>query len=140
MDALVRAFSTADTAYMHAKQALAASSADALLATAGGGLPGMLQQQNMSRAAHQLRAYRGWSFVAIRCIASRIAGQPVKLYLQRRSMRGTKQAQPTKLEPIESHALLDLLADPNPLGSSTARPGFRFWARQRGRSMRRWTA
>lgn len=118
MEALERAFGTADAAYMNAKQALTASAADALLATAGGGLPGMLQRQDMGRAAQQLRAYRGWSFVAIRCIASRLAAQPVKLYRRKRRLaRGTKQAQPSDLEPIDQHPLLDLLSDPNPLGT-----------------------
>lgn len=119
MDALSRAFSDGERSYLACKASLANSPADSLLATAGGGMPGMLNRSNMGRAAQQLKAYRGWSYVAIRCVANRIAGQAVNLFrvTGKKSPPRAKQAQPSNLEPIEQHDLLTLLADPNPLGT-----------------------
>ncbi|MEQ8790254.1 MAG: phage portal protein [Pirellulaceae bacterium] len=108
MNALAKAFADTDRSYFAAKASVAAT-ADALLASGPSGLP--TQKPDLARAAEQLRHFRGWVFAAIRPIAQRIAGQPIHVGKAPRQ-RQTKDARP---EPLSSHPLLDLLADPNDL-------------------------
>jgi len=82
-----------------------------------------LNRPKLSRAKEQYSHFRGWAYVAIRTIASRIAGQDVfvarvldkpkvgrKLFLPQ-SLKGLGD----RLEPLERHPLLDALDSPNQL-------------------------
>jgi HK97 family phage portal protein len=63
----------------------------------------------------------GWVHAAVRAIANRVAGQPIRLgrKVRRRGVPAPVKSAPSwagaNLEPVESHPLLDLLADPNEL-------------------------
>ncbi len=70
-------------------------------------------------ARELLAAYHGWTFVAVKAIASRLAAQPITLsrVVKRSAIRGSKQVAPNSLEPIDQHPLLDLLHDPNEIST-----------------------
>jgi phage portal protein BeeE len=81
------------------------------------------QQQGLMHATEQYRHFSGWVYSAIRPIAQRIAGQPIRLARKRkRGQRGQRAHKDTiprnlrsigDLELIDSHPLLDTLHDPN---------------------------
>jgi phage portal protein BeeE len=102
----------------HQLASLKAAGEAILASTPSNGVP--FGQPSMAGAAEQLNAFRGWPFVAASAIAKRTAAQPITLsrIARRRSVRGTRNAQQSSLEPIETHPLLDLLSDPNPLGTA----------------------
>lgn len=72
-------------------------------------------------AAEQYAANRGWVYACVRLIATRIAGQPIRVGIAGKSPAPagpafrTKAMQPAGVEPLESHPLLDLLNDPSSL-------------------------
>lgn len=66
--------------------------------------PPFLGGSGLTSRSRQLAAYQGWVFAAVNAIAQRVAGVPLRLYLQDGS--GPELAQ---------HPALDLLARPNPL-------------------------
>ncbi len=120
MDSLSRALAETDRMYHNCKAAVGDSSGAMLT---GGIHSAGLQQSKISRAKEQYSHYRGWAYVAIRAIASRIAGQD--LFVARVAAKpkpGRKLFLPNslkhigeRLEPLENHALLDAIDNPNPL-------------------------
>ncbi len=120
MDSLSKALAETDRMYHNCKAAVGNSSGSMLT----GGIHGMqLQQSKLTKAKEQYRHYRGWAYVAIRAIASRIAGQDVFVArVAAKPKPGRKLFLPNslkhigeRLEPLESHALLDAISNPNPL-------------------------
>ena len=109
MTALTKAFADSERSYIAAKSAVANATA-ALLAQGPGGVP--LQRRDLAQAHEQLQHFTGWVYAAVRPICQRIAGQPIHVG-RPKAPRSMKQAD--NAEPLESHPLLDLLADPNDL-------------------------
>jgi len=109
-DALSKAFADAERSYL-ASKASVADLTGALLSQGPGGIP--LQRSDLSRATEQIKHFKGWPFVAIRAIASRIAGQPIRRGYPKKPKR-LKADEPTG-EALDSHPLLDLLNGPNDL-------------------------
>ncbi|NOY41583.1 MAG: phage portal protein [Planctomycetes bacterium] len=118
MSALTRALSDADRMYVNSCKAV---SNDSILAGSTSGLG--LNRPKLSRAKEQYSHFRGWAYVAIKTIASRIAGQDCfvarvldkpkvgrKLFLPQ-SLKSLGD----RLEPLERHPLLDALDSPNQL-------------------------
>jgi hypothetical protein len=74
-------------------------------------------------AREQLAHFRSWVYAAVRPIAQRVAGQPVRLARRVRGGAGPGglkghlpdwvKALRTNLEPVERHPLLDAVSDPN---------------------------
>jgi len=106
---LSKAFADTERSYCAAKATVGQLSSS-LLASGPAGIP--VQRTDLSRASEQLRHFTGWVYAAVRPIAQRIAGQPIRVGKVRKP-KGTKAA--TDAEPLDSHPLLDLLADPNDL-------------------------
>lgn len=104
MDALRKALADADRSFMAAKSAVT-SAASELLASARSGMP--LERTSTASATQQLAAFRGWPFACINALASRIAGQAIHVGARRAGIKTPKE--------LESHALIDLLNDPNDL-------------------------
>ncbi len=77
---------------------------------------GVYRQRTLSIASaeEQLMHFRGWVWSAVRLVAQRIAGQPVCVGKGKASRRRYKSLG-EKIEPLESHPLLDGLSDPNDL-------------------------
>lgn len=125
-DALSRALANAEGLVRSARTAAAARPTGPL-APAGGswGVP----VPSLGRAREQAEHCRGWVYAAVRAIASRIAGQPICAGRKVRSpARGPSRKADVPLcvksagnvEPLDSHPVLDLLADPNPVMTSWA--------------------
>lgn len=109
--ALAKAFASAEASYLLAKAAATPRDAEQLLASAPG-VDG--RRPDLAHSAEQLKHFAGWVYAAIRPIAQRIAGQPIRVgKVAKRGSVGVKAA--AEIEPLESHPLLDLLADPNGL-------------------------
>ena len=109
-DAITKALADCERSYVAAK----ASVGDAATAMLSQGPAGIMSGAgDFGKASEQLRHFTGWPFVAIRAIASRIAGQPIRCGYPKKARR-LKSDDPT-VEPLDSHPLLDLLADPNEL-------------------------
>lgn len=91
------------------------------------GPSGSVGRTNLGAHAEQYAHFRGWQYVAIRAIAQRIAGQPIRVARVAPTLKGRKshdfkaclpnhlKSCCDRLEPLDSHPLLDALADPNPL-------------------------
>lgn len=124
-DALTTAFAAVDRMRANAIKAVG-TSAGAVLTSGPRGLG--FNRPTLSRAAEQYKHFRGWSYVAIRAIAQRVAGQD--LFLARvlekpskgRKCPFLKERLPSRvkslgdrLEPLESHALLSAIERPNPI-------------------------
>jgi len=119
-DALSRAFAAADRMRASARKAVTAQAAGGML-TAGPGMIGTTSQ--LTKAAEQYRHNVGWVSVAVRAIAHRIAGQDLFVAtLTDRPRPGRKAAKflppclkalGDRLEPLDRHALLDAIAEPN---------------------------
>jgi phage portal protein BeeE len=108
--AITKALADVSRSYVAAKAAVANVGA-AMLASGPTGLP--THRADLSRASEQLRHFTGWVYASIRPIAQRIAGQPIHVgHVRQPNRLGTKQA---KVEALQTHPLLDLLADPNDL-------------------------
>jgi len=73
------------------------------------------QSPDLARAQEQLCHFKGWVYASIRPIAQKIAGQPIHVGRMKGQMRRTKRHQPTDVDPLENHPLLDLFHDPNDL-------------------------
>jgi phage portal protein BeeE len=97
---------------------------------AGAGGP-FAPRPGLASAREQLSHYRGWTYASVRPIAQKIAGQPVRVARKaggrapgRSKMFDLAPAWvkglPTGLEILESHPLLDALADPNEVMTSWA--------------------
>lgn len=120
MNALTLAFADADRSYNAAKQ----SGTQPGAALTGGGLGGVsLQSSKLTKAAEQYKHFRGWSYVAISRIASKIAGQDLFVgKVLAKSRPGSKLVLPnfakslgTRFEPLPSHKLIATIDAPNPL-------------------------
>jgi len=112
MDALANAFAKSSAMYANAKASISLPRLDSL---ATGGTIG--DTRPMPSGARELSGhFRGWVWAAIRLIATRAAGQTVCVA---RRPRGPvdRKALGQNLEPLESHRLLDVIADPNDLGT-----------------------
>jgi HK97 family phage portal protein len=111
---LDKAWSDAQRSYVLAKAAAADIAAD-VLATPGG--LGSRQTVRAMTAAEQAKAFRGWVYSAIRPIAQAIAGQPIRVGKPKRPGRTKQYGRKffETYEPVEQHAVLDLLADPSEL-------------------------
>ncbi len=107
-DALDKAFADADRMVVNCKTA--ALSVPAMMTS------GVYRQRTLSIASaeEQLMHFRGWVWSAVRLVAQRIAGQPVCVGKGKASRRRYKSLG-EKIEPLESHPLLDGLSDPNDL-------------------------
>jgi phage portal protein BeeE len=70
-----------------------------------------------SNARELSNHFRGWVWAAVRLIATRVAGQAVCVARKPRGPMGSKAAE-SKLEPLPAHRLLDVIADPNDLGTT----------------------
>jgi HK97 family phage portal protein len=107
------------------EQVKAAPAADLILSSSDSGLP-LSTSASFARAGEQVSAFKGWTFACVHAIASRCAGQAVRVGLQGRAgvvpRRARLVASPLLksaplpgVSPLESHPLLDLLNDPNDL-------------------------
>lgn len=113
-DALKRASAASSRSYLAAKASVG-QAVESMLANAGGS--GLIHRPDLMQSAEQIRSNRGWVRAAIRPISQRIAGQPIRVGTAKAGSRtGTKAAADVK--PLDSHPLLDLLADPNDLGTA----------------------
>jgi HK97 family phage portal protein len=108
--AITRAFARSSSSYCAAKSAVAATGSIFDRGASGGNI--FNERADLSKAQEQLKHLCGWVFACIRPIATKIAGQPIRVSKKGAKLRGTKATQP---EFLESHDLLDLLADPNDL-------------------------
>lgn len=110
MDALTRAPDAADRSYAAATKAVA-SRASRSLASAPGGV--YSQPASLSKAAEQYKHNCGWTYSCVKAIAQKLAEREVFVGRPASKPRGKKGID--DLEPLESHPILDLLADPCPL-------------------------
>lgn len=98
---------------------LKAATAGDLLASGGNdGMP--FRSSDLAKAPEQLQHFRGYVFACVHALASRIAGQAVRVGSKGKSrpgsQKGRKTWQPAGYVPLESHPLLTLLTDePNEL-------------------------
>lgn len=112
MDAITKALN--DVERMRTSFAIkAASSPSVANVVASGQALGMVRP-SVTTASEQLSHFKGWVWSAVRLIASRIAGQSI--YVAREPKRPKRGKQlGDDLEPLDSHSLLDALADPSEL-------------------------
>jgi HK97 family phage portal protein len=96
-------------ASLHAKAAAANVSVADIV---GGGVPGVNNAVNFSKASEQYRANKGWVYACVRLVASRVAGQAIRVA---RTSPGVTKSASDAMAPLESHPLLNLLDDPNEL-------------------------
>ena len=112
-NALTKAFADSLRSYTSAKQSVSQVTSE-LLARGPSGLP--THRPDLAHATEQLRHFKGWVYASIRPIAQRIAGQPIHVGRVKSPDRFvTKRHQPTNVEPLDNHPILDLLHDPNDL-------------------------
>jgi HK97 family phage portal protein len=107
IDALDKAFAEADSMVANCKSA--ALSVPAMLTS------GVFPQRTLSisEAQEMLLHFRGWVWSAVRLVAQRIAAQPVCVGKKPTRRRIKASSIGEKIEPLESHPLLDALSDPN---------------------------
>jgi HK97 family phage portal protein len=108
IDALDKAFADADRMVLNCK-AVGSSVENVVTASAGFNTHPM----SVVTAREQMLHFRGWVWSAVRLIAQRIAGQCVCVGKKPKRARRTKSIGDA-VAPLESHPLLDALADPNP--------------------------
>ena len=112
MDALTKALNDVERMRMNFATK-AASSPSVTNVVASGQALGMVRP-SVGTATEQLSHFKGWVWAAVRLIATRIAGQSIYV------AREAKRPKPGKhlgeaLQPLDSHSLLDALADPSEL-------------------------
>lgn len=126
--ALQKAFSEVDAMRATAKASVA--STDLIGVSSGDGL----QRTNTGRAKTALDNFRGWVFVAVRCIANRISGQGINVgritngassrskdVLEiRRSLPSKYKSLAENIKPQPDHEIARLLADPNDLMTASS--------------------
>jgi len=108
--AIDTALADTERSYCRAKATVASVSTELLSRGPSGALS---QRSEFSKAAEQLRHFTGWVYASVRPIAQTIAGQPIKV--GRAGARPRRVKQTPDAEPLDSHPILDLLADPNDL-------------------------
>jgi phage portal protein BeeE len=108
IDALDKAFAEADSMTANCRKS-AALSVPAMLTS------GVFPQRTLSisEAQEMLLHFRGWVWSAVRLVAQRIAAQPVCVGKKPTRRRIKASSIGEKIEPLESHPLLDALSDPN---------------------------
>jgi len=124
VDALTTAFAEVDRMRLNASKA--AGSPGQMLASGPQGLEP--HRPSLTKAKEQYQHFRGWAYVAIKAIASRIAGQDVFVARLRETPRtgrksdwlkstlpGRLKSLGERLEPLENHPLLQAIDDPNPI-------------------------
>lgn len=112
MDAITKALNDVDR-MRTSFAAKAASSPSVANVVASGQALGMVRP-SVGTATEQLSHFKGWVWSAVRLIASRVAGQSVFVAKKpTRPKRGKHLGE--ALEPMDSHQLLDTLADPSEL-------------------------
>ncbi len=104
----------ADAERMHVAATKAVGSAPATTLASSTQRMG-LDYNHLNSGEEQYRHFRGWSFVAIRAVASKIAGQDVCVGKVPSSPRRGRKSTGDSLEPLDSHPFLDALQNPNPL-------------------------
>ncbi len=78
------------------------------------GPPPFLGGGGLTGRARQIKAYQGWVFAAVNAIAQRVAGVPLRLFMQNEKGLGPE---------VAAHPILDLFNRPNPI---MTRRQFRF--------------
>lgn len=128
-DALIEARNNAQRDFTNiATAARLKASAAALPALPGSTDFGDRQSLDSASAAEYYSHFKGWVYAAIRPIAQRIAGQTIhvgrvtsqrvpgtKAYELKQSLPGCYKSLGDRIEPLDSHPILDLLNDPNDL-------------------------
>jgi len=105
MSAIDDALASSERSYLASKSRKATGS---ILARKAGGITS--PPPDLANATEQLRHFRGWVAAAIRPIASKIAGQKIRL------LKGSKpKLEKGNPKPLDSHEVLTLLANPNPI-------------------------
>lgn len=115
-DPLTKALADSDRSYLSAKASVSQLAGEML--AEGGPRSPLVQRSDFSRASEQLQHFRGWVYASIRPIAQKIAGQPLRVGRVRaaRSVGNKQPGQPAQnVEQLDSHPILDMLADPNEL-------------------------
>ena len=110
-NAISQALADSSRSYFAAKQSVGQVTSD-LLAHSPSGLP--VHRTDLSQAQEQLRHFSGWVYSSIRPIAQRIAGQPIHVG-RVKSPRRLASKSAGSVEPLDTHPILDLLANPNDL-------------------------
>ena len=107
MTAIAKALADTSRSYVNAKASVASMTSDILAQGPSGITP---HRADLSKAKNQLQHFAGWVYSSIRPIAQRIAGQPIHVSKagQRRPSRRKKFSD---LDPLDSHEILDLLAE-----------------------------
>jgi len=108
--AIDTALADTERSYCRAKATVASIGTDLMSRGPSGALS---QRSEFSKAAEQLRHFTGWVYASVRPIAQKIAGQPIRVGRAGSGPKRMKQA--PDAEPLDSHPILDLLADPNDL-------------------------
>lgn len=103
-------------------KAAATSSPTPSVLSGGNGSDPLFGNSNLAANHEQIHHFRGWQYVAIRAIASRVAGQPVRVgYIPsppdpgNLMTKGAKQSPAGELQSLLSHPLIDAIDDPNPI-------------------------
>lgn len=124
-DYLQAALADADRSYHAASKAVGSSLPRSLV----GGMPSIgAFSASLTRANEQYQHYNGWVYVAVRAIASRIAGQSVCIgRIGSKPKPGRKLILPQSfksvdelIEPLTSHPFLTAVGCPNPLQTQWA--------------------
>ncbi len=111
MNPLTKALNDSQRSYMAAKASVSNPTSNVFASSPGGPTSG---KADFAKSKEQLRHFKGWVYASIRPIAQRIAGQEIKVASTGSGRRlGLKSTD--NLDPLDSHPLLDLLADPNNL-------------------------
>ncbi len=112
-DALTRALDAAERSYVSASKAVAGRSSRALVSGPTGTVT---TASGLANTREQLRHFDNWTFAAIKAVAQRIAAQPVHVGRVSTTPKRSKSLGEFA-EPLNSHPMLDALADPNPLST-----------------------
>jgi len=118
MDAITRAQNNAHKSLERCRKAVAEGSlADAVSPSAMSRATARIGQHR-----EQYAHFRDWPYIAIRAISNRLAAQPIYVGKLKPAKRRSKavlnwrsKAFLDAIEPLDSHPLLDALADPNPI-------------------------
>lgn len=112
MDALTKALNDVDR--MRTSFAVKAASSPSVANVVASGQPLGTVRPSVATATEQLAHFKGWVWSAVRLIATRVAGQSVFVAKKpTRPKRGKQLGE--ELQPLDSHRLLDALADPSEL-------------------------
>ena len=112
MDALTKAF--ADVERMRTSFAITAAKSPSVANVVASGQALGMVRPSVGIASEQLAHFKGWVWSAVRLIATRVAGQSIFVAKKPTTPKRGKQLGEA-LEPLETHSLLDALADPSEL-------------------------